>query len=116
MDASQCEAFGPGLEGAEVGVAAPFTVVLKNRTGTQLTEGGHPVDVRVVDGHGCLLPVEQTDNQDGTWSMAYTPTDIGRHEIVVSHKEQLIGNSPFVVDVQLPEGGVPPKPPRSRCT
>ena len=84
---------------------APFTVVLKNRTGTQLTEGGHPVDVRVVDGHGCLLPVEQTDNQDGTLSMSYTPNDIGRHEIVVSHKDQPIGSSPFIVDVQLPEGG-----------
>ena len=106
MDASKCEAYGPGLEGAEVGVDAPFTVVLKNRAGKQLTDGGHEVEVQVEDSNGCKLPVQQKDNKDGTYSLSYKPNDIGRHEITIKHKDQHIGSSPFHVDVDYAEGGM----------
>lgn len=103
VDVSKCEAFGPGLEGATVGEEAPFTVVLKNRNGDNLNASAD-VDVVVTDPHGSSLPVEKKDNGDGTYSMSYKATDVGRHEIAVSHKDEPIGASPFVIEAELADG------------
>lgn len=46
-DPLKCIAFGPGLERAEVGYDAEFTVQLRNASGKNITSGGEVIDVQI---------------------------------------------------------------------
>ena len=43
----KCIAYGPGLERAEVGYPAEFTVRMKNAAGDNINIGGEPVDIQI---------------------------------------------------------------------
>ena len=103
MDENLSDAFGPGLEGAQVGKEAPFTVVLKNRLGDPIGES-HPIDVKVTGPHGEALPVNKTDNGDGTFALSYLPIDEGNHHIEVSLNGKPIAKSPYNITADFPEG------------
>jgi len=110
-DATQCVAYGPGLESAVSGETAEFTVEVRNRTGQKINEGGAPIDVFVsweADGSelsGNDLRIE--DNHDGTFKVFYEPKESGHYivEVVLRNKLQLlyynhIKSSPFRVPVK----------------
>jgi hypothetical protein len=46
-DPLKCIAYGPGLEKAEVGYPAEFTVRLKNAAGDNINVGGENVDIQI---------------------------------------------------------------------
>jgi len=99
-DAAHSVAFGPGL-GDKVYDTLPtsFTIQAKDRHGRNVPTGGDPFEVKIVGPHG---PVESTltDNGDGTYSVAYAPTDSGKHSVQVALKGQRIKDAPFTVVVR----------------
>merc|ERR1712137_1281909 len=103
VDASKCLAYGPGLEGAEIGKDAPFTVEMKNKNGDPVTTGGQPLEVKVTGPFGDV-PVEKKDNGDGTHSCSYKPLDIGTYKVEVNLEGKPVADSPYSVNAEAPDG------------
>jgi len=103
VDASKCLAYGPGLEGAEIGKEAPFTVEMKNKNGEPVTTGGQPLEVKVTGPFGDV-PVEKKDNGDGTHSCSYKPLDIGTYKVEVNLEGKPVADSPYSVNAEAPDG------------
>eukprot|EP00727_Mastigamoeba_balamuthi_P009936 m51a1_g5565 hypothetical protein (763) ;mRNA; r:591825-596024 len=97
-DPSKCTASGPGVEGAQAGEPAPFTVQARNRIGDPITIGGHPFKSDVKGPFGEPVPCQLVDNGDGTYTGTYEPT-AGEHVNNVTVGNRPIANSPFVVPV-----------------
>jgi len=91
--------YGPGLEHAEAHVPANFTIEARNRLGERINNGGHPFEVKVVDPYGEASPARVVDNQDGSYSVTYTPIDPGDHVVEVTLVRQQVAKSPYTVPV-----------------
>lgn len=106
--AHMCTASGPGVEGpCEVGIEAPFTITSINQFGRQVPIGGHTYLVEV-KGPSKTVPVEVTDNKDGTYSGVYTPEEVGNTVVDIQlaldgFDPAHIKDSPFNVSVLAPE-------------
>jgi len=76
-----------------------FTIQAKDRDGNNITKGGDPFEVKIQGPKG---PVDANikDNQDGTYSVDYQPTDAGKHKIDVNLKGKPIKDAPFSVLVK----------------
>jgi filamin len=100
-DPLKCIAFGPGLEKAEVGYDADFTVQLRTATGKNVTVGGETtVDVQIKTPlNSPPIKAEVTDNGDGTYHVKYVPKAQGKTVINVNVRSKPIQNSPFSVNV-----------------
>ena len=68
--AQSCEAFGPGLFGAEAGTSTTFTVQATDAGGQPMTEGGMPFTA-TLENEDYLYNVQVLDNNDGTYSSTY---------------------------------------------
>jgi len=93
-------AAGPGLEKDQVFDNAPATFVIHARDpkGNPLTEGG---DTFKVDIHGPVhVEPHVVDNNDGTYTVTYEPTEVGDYKIDVSLDGQHIKDSPHSVNVR----------------
>ncbi len=80
VDASRCEAYGPGLEGGEMGKTSSFTIKAVNSDGTPVPVSGLPFHIHVKGPFGDV-PSTTVDNNDGTYNVEYTPTDAGDHTV-----------------------------------
>jgi len=99
-DPTRCRCFGPGLEpGNEAHKPANFTIQAVNRLGDDITNGGHPFHVEVVDPYGQKKPADIVDNRDGTYSVQYHPADPGDHVVHVSLNRDPVANSPYHVPI-----------------
>ena len=96
--ASKCRAYGPGVEKAETHIPTEFTIEAINQFGRRVPHGNDPFIV-TVKGPRNEVPFEIQDNQDGTYKVNYTPTEIGRHVITVQLTGQNIQGSPYSVPV-----------------
>lgn len=101
-----CVAYGPGLEGGKTSDPSLFTVEARNGRGERLKTGGVPVDVDVTDAEGTEIPTKVTDNRDGTFSVSYQPTEVGKYtvDVFLRHKQiplfyTHIKDSPFHVNI-----------------
>jgi filamin len=101
-DANQSYAEGPGLTGGNTAEPATFTIFARDQNGQPVVPRENPFLVEVTQPDGSDLPVQVKDNRDGTYSVAYNPTEIGRHEVVVGLKNPVapqywehIRDSPF---------------------
>jgi filamin len=93
-DPSQCYAEGPGLHAATTNNKAPFTIHAINYFGEPLTNGGDEFTVSI-DNNGSPVHHEFHDNNNGTYSVSYTPTSVGNYTIKVNLKSDPIKDSPF---------------------
>jgi len=98
-DPIKCLVYGPGLEGGEAHKPAVFTIEARNKAGTRIPVGGHPFAVKGTDPYGEPLPVEVVDNNDGTYTCSYTPTDPGDHHVEVTLNRAQVANSPYTVPI-----------------
>jgi len=100
-DPLKCIAFGPGLERAEVGYDAEFTVQLRNAAGKNIPVGGELIDVQIkAPLNSSPVKAEVTDNGDGTYKVVYNPKAHGKHLINVNVRNKPIQNSPFSVNAE----------------
>ena len=103
--ASECIAYGPGLEGVETFQEGPFTIEARNCFGDPVDppHGGDNFDVVIsgVESPACTV----TDNGDGKYPATYTPTKPGSLEIAITYEGEHIKGSPFSVDVVGPSAG-----------
>lgn len=88
---TSCSAYGPGLEKASQFVPAEFTVDAKVpfQNGVPIHADEIAVDVA---GPAGPLEISKKDNGDGTFTVTYTPNDVGRHSINVGVKGVPIAN------------------------
>jgi len=108
---------GPGLEsGGKNTEPKTFTIHAVYPNGQPKKTGGDQFDVHVEDPTYTLLPVNIKDNNNGTWTVTYQPTDPGKYHIdvilrnpSVPTRYEHVKNSP--VDIVM-EAGTDP----SSCT
>ena len=93
VDPSKCVAEGPGLLKGKVGKPANFTVNC-HRAGP----GKLKVDIKSSSGTDILTTISGTEKFD----IAYTPSEIGPHNIVVLFANHQIKGSPFTAIVTDP--------------
>jgi len=95
----KCIAFGPGLEHAEVGYDAEFTIQARNASGKNITTGGETFDVQIkAPLNSPPVKADVHDNGDGTYQVVYNPKSHGQHVINVNIHNKPIQNSPFRVN------------------
>jgi filamin len=105
-DALQCYADGPGLKGGNTAEPAVFTVYARDSNGNPVVPRENPFLVEITQPDGSDLPAQVKDNRDGTYTVTYAPTEVGKHEIVVGLKNPVapqywehIKDSPFHVGI-----------------
>lgn len=94
-----CQAFGPGLFGAEVGQAVQFVVQIRDLMGQQMTKGGMPVSATICNSES-LYYVRVLDNQDGTYFAQYVLGRHGKYQLSIKiNDEHDIFGSPFDIEI-----------------
>jgi filamin len=88
-------AHGPGVEGARVRKAAPFTVQSVDQNGRNVPTGNDNFAVTVKDPSGAPVLVQFNDTKDGTYQGSYTPSHPGRYQVDITLDGQPIKNSPY---------------------
>jgi filamin len=99
---------GPGLEnGNKATDPQVFTIHAAYPDGRPKTTGGDLFDVIIEDPSYNLIPPEITDNNDGTWTVKYQPTDPGDYNIAVIARNPSnpiyfdhVKNSPKIVNIE----------------
>lgn len=92
-------AYGPGLEKAEPGKPADFTIEARNAGGRKCPVGGENFDIQLQGPTG-PVPVQCRDNGDGTYSCQYVPNAPGDHVLNINLKGQPIKGNPWRIDVR----------------
>ena len=69
------------------------------RPGGVLLVGGDLFPV-AIHGPGGSLPLQETDNEDGTYTVRYTPPAAGNYTVKVTYEGRSIAGSPYQVAVQ----------------
>jgi len=97
FDTKDCKCYGPGFEpeGILADVETEFTVDVSALAPT----GGDHVHAKVVGPSGEPVPVELSDNGDGTYRARYTPLEKGPHQVEVDYEEVLLPECPRVTGV-----------------
>ena len=99
--ASQCKAYGPGLEAIAIArQGANFTIESFDAMGTRLQSGGEPfrVDCRGAS----TVRARVTDNEDGTYSVSWTPSVSGKYYLAISLHGSSLPQSPWCVSCLMP--------------
>jgi filamin len=97
-DPAKCIAYGPGLEHAETGIPAEFTIQARNAAGKDIPVGGENFVVKVSGASPNITP-QVVDNNNGTYSVTYVATQPGKHVVSVHLKDKPINGSPWNVPV-----------------
>lgn len=97
--AHNCQAFGPGLFGAEAGVSSQFVVQVHDLMGQQVTKGGMPITATLSNGD-CMYYMRVIDNEDGTYFSQYMLGRAGNYKLSIRlNDEHDIFGSPFDVEI-----------------
>jgi filamin len=100
-DPAQSLVFGPGVEDGVLNTKPTnFTIKARDRNGNDTGKGGEPFEVKVTDQNGRSLDAPVVDNGDGTYTVSYEPTGVGRHKVDVRLKGKPVGNTPVSVNVK----------------
>ncbi len=75
------------------------TVTTVDYHGNPRTTGSDPVVAELRNEQGQILDHEVYDQQDGTYSVIFTPRAAGRHKLCVSIFDRPVRESPFLIDV-----------------
>ena len=89
---------GPGLSTAVAGEVATFTIHALDEAGNSRNDGGDvfPTTINGPTGH---IPTDTTDNDDGTYTIRYTPPAAGNYTIKVEYEGKTLFGSPYHVVV-----------------
>ena len=97
--ALNCQAFGPGLFGAEVGQYAQFAIQMYDLMGKQVIVGGMPFTATLTD-ENYLYYLRIVDNEDGTYGAHYIVSRPGIYSLNIRlNDEHDIYGSPFEVNI-----------------
>eukprot|EP01031_Cornospumella_fuschlensis_P036737 gene36737-44562_t len=99
--AQNCQALGPGLFGAEAGVASSFLLQIHDLLGQKVTRGNMPVTASIINEElGVLYYCAVVDNEDGTYFCQYTIPTAAKYSLHVKlNGEHAIFGSPFELTV-----------------
>jgi len=97
-DHSKSTAEGPGLVQPVQNVPTHFTVKAFDKEGKPVPFGGDDVKVNMKGPNG-PVDVHVKDNEDGTYTAEYTPTEVGDSQIEVLMNGGHVGQSPYHVYV-----------------
>jgi len=89
---------GPGLEGGQQYKEGVFTIHAVDPEGKPCKNGGDPFKVEIT-GVESITP-KVVDNNNGTYTVAYTPKKHGDHKIDVTLHGQHIKAAPFTVKIK----------------
>uniref|UniRef100_A0AAR2JX40 Calponin-homology (CH) domain-containing protein n=1 Tax=Pygocentrus nattereri TaxID=42514 RepID=A0AAR2JX40_PYGNA len=93
LDASRVTVSGPGLERAKAGELATFTVDCSRAGEAELT-------VEIVSDSGVKAEVCIFNNNDGTFSVTYTPQSHGPYTISIRYGGQMVPKCPIHIQVE----------------
>uniref|UniRef100_A0A8B9LN10 Filamin C, gamma a (actin binding protein 280) n=1 Tax=Astyanax mexicanus TaxID=7994 RepID=A0A8B9LN10_ASTMX len=93
LDASRVTVSGPGLERAKAGEVATFTVDCSRAGEAELT-------VEIVSDSGATAEVRIYNNNDGTFSVTYTPQSDGPYTISIRYGGQMVPKCPIRIQVE----------------
>uniref|UniRef100_A0A671M2C9 Filamin-C-like n=1 Tax=Sinocyclocheilus anshuiensis TaxID=1608454 RepID=A0A671M2C9_9TELE len=93
LDAGKVIVSGPGVERAKAGEVATFTVDCSRAGEAELT-------IEIVSDSGAQAEVCIQNNNDGTFSVTYTPLFHGIHTITIKYGGQQVPKSPIRVQVE----------------
>ncbi|KAL7862783.1 hypothetical protein SRHO_G00117670 [Serrasalmus rhombeus] len=93
LDASRVTVSGPGLERAKAGELATFTVDCSRAGEAELT-------VEIVSDSGVKAEVCIFNNNDGTFSVTYTPQSHGPYTISIRYGGQMVPKCPIRIQVE----------------
>lgn len=97
--AQNCQAYGPGLYGAEAGKREQFVLQIYDVDGMQVTRGGMPVTCSIYNDE-VMYYVKVLDNQDGTFSAFYMLGSPGKYKLSIRlNDEHEIHGSPFDIEI-----------------
>ena len=97
--AQNCQAYGPGLYGAEAGKREQFVLQIYDVDGMQVTRGGMPVTCSIYNDE-VMYYVKVLDNQDGTFSAFYMLGSPGKYKLSIRlNDEHEIHGSPFDIAI-----------------
>merc|ERR1711941_65993 len=65
-----------------------------------MDKGGDPFIVDIKDAEGNDVPFDLTDNEDGTYKVAYKPNGPGEQKVNVDLRGKPIKNSPLTVNIK----------------
>ena len=99
-DPLQSVAEGKSLKEAEVGREANLTITTKNAEGQQYYKEIDQIVVKVRTPPEEDLDTNIADNEDGKYSVAFTPECDGYHDVVIEVNGQPLTSSPWRVDVK----------------
>jgi len=100
----KCITCGPGIKpGNSVQIPTNFTIEARNPFGRKIPVGGHHFSVKIVTSTGYEIPTKTTDNNEGTYTVEYTPLQHGNHTIIVTYQGQSVHLSPFQVVINPAE-------------
>lgn len=93
--ANGCSASGPGITGGYTGMETSFVIQARDYYGNNRTSGGDVFNIDI--GGTASARMRLRDNENGTYSVAYTPEIGGDYYISVKHSGIDIQGSPFTV-------------------
>ena len=99
-DPLQSVAEGKGLKQAEAGREANLTITTKNAEGQQCYNDIDQIVVKVRSPSQQDLNTNIADNEDGKYSVTYTPECDGHHDVVIEVNGQPVTSSPSSVHVK----------------
>lgn len=100
-DPSGCFAYGPGLEDNILDtLPTEFFIQAADKDGNKMDKGGDPFIVDIKDAEGNDVPFDLTDNEDGTYKVAYKPNGPGEQKVNVDLRGKPIKNSPLTVNIK----------------
>ncbi|MBN3308173.1 TRI45 protein, partial [Amia calva] len=102
VDPNKCVIQGEALQVGRQDNPSEFTVICKDSAGEQMNKGGETVRVSIVHKtkKDCSTKPTVVDNNDGSYSVSYTPVEPGAHTVWVCVKGQHVKGSPFMVAVK----------------
>ena len=99
-DPLQSVAEGKGLKEAEAGREASLTITTKNSEGQQCYNEIDQIVVRVRTPSEQDLDINIADNEDGKYSVTYTPDCDGQHDVAIKVNGQPLTSSPWSVHMK----------------
>ncbi|KAL2081080.1 hypothetical protein ACEWY4_022933 [Coilia grayii] len=102
VDPSKCTIQGEGVQLGREGQRSEFTLVCRDASGEQMGKGGDAVLVSIVhkERKDCTVEASIADNNNGSYSISYTPVVPGPYSVWVCVKAQHVKGSPFVLNVK----------------
>ncbi|KAM7406931.1 hypothetical protein PAMA_002908 [Pampus argenteus] len=102
VDHSRCTIEGEGVQRGRERQQGHFTLVCRDSAGEQMTRGGEHVLISIVhkEKKNCTVETTVVDNNDGSYTVSYTPEEPGAYSVWVCVKAQHVKGSPFMLNVK----------------